>query len=69
VTEAAGASKLKIGLPVPDTDATVTVAVLKMSLNVFERHASVVADIHEDVKHTPRSPEPPRSSPAVAVCS
>jgi hypothetical protein len=69
VNEAAGASKLNTGLPVPDTDATVTIAVLKMSLNAFERHASVVADIHEDVKHTPRSPEPPRSSPAVAVCS
>jgi hypothetical protein len=69
VNEAAGASKLKIGWPVPDTAATVTLALPKMSPKAFERHASVVADIHEEVKHTPRSPEPPRSSAAVAVCS
>ena len=69
VNEAAGASKLKIGLPVPDTVATVTVAVLKMSPKAFDRHPKVVADVHDDVKQTPRSPRPPRSSPAVAVCS
>ena len=64
----AGASKLKIGLPVPDTEATVTLAAWKMSTTGFDMHASVVADVHDDVKHTPRSPSPPRSSPAVAVC-
>ena len=63
------ASKLKIGRPVPDTAATVTLAVPKMSPTTFDRHATVVADVHDDVKHTPRSPTPPRSSPAVAVCS
>jgi hypothetical protein len=61
------ASKLKIGLPVPDTEATVTLAAWKTSPNGFDRHASVVADVHDDVKHTPRSPTPPRSSAAVAV--
>jgi hypothetical protein len=69
VNDTAGASKLKTARPVPDTVATVTVVVPKMSPNGFERHASVVADVHDDVKHTPRSPPPPRSSPAVAVCS
>jgi hypothetical protein len=54
---------------VPDTNATVTLAALKRSANAFERQARDVADIHDDVKHTPRSPPPPRSSPAVAVCS
>jgi hypothetical protein len=65
--EAAGALKLNTGLPVPDTAPTVTVAALKMSPTGFDRHASVVAENHDDVKHTPRSPTPPRSSPAVAV--
>jgi hypothetical protein len=41
----------------------------KMSPNAFERHATVVADVHDEVKQTPRSPPPPRSSPAVALCS
>jgi hypothetical protein len=67
--ETSALSKLKIGCPVPDTSATVTLAALKMSPKAFERHASVVADVHDDVKHTPRSPSPPRSSPAVAVWS
>jgi len=67
--DATAESKVKIGFPVPDTDATVTVMLPKMSPNAFERHASVVADVHDDVKHTPRSRPPPRSSPAVAVCS
>jgi hypothetical protein len=67
--EATAVSKLKIGCPVPDTEATVTVADWKMSPNGFDRHASVVEDVHDDVKHTPRSPPPPCSSPALAVCS
>jgi len=61
--------KLKTGLPVPDTTATVTLAALKRSANAFDRHARVVADVHDDVRHTPKSPPPPCSSPAVAVCS
>jgi len=65
--EATAASKLKIGCPVPDTVATVTVVAPKMSPNGFDRHLRVVADDHDDVKHTPRSPPPPRSSPIVAV--
>jgi hypothetical protein len=68
-SEATAASKLNTGLPVPDAEATVTLADWKTSPNAFDRHASVVADVHDDVKHTPRSPLPPRSSPAVAVCS
>jgi len=63
------ASKLKMGCPVPETAPTVTLAEVKISANAFDRHASVVADSHDDVKHTPRSPPPPCSSPAVAVCS
>jgi hypothetical protein len=63
------ASKLNTGDPVPDTDATVTLILLNMSPNAFDTHATVVADVHDDVKHPPRSPTPPRSSPAVAVCS
>jgi hypothetical protein len=69
VLEVTVASKLKIGLPVPDTDAIVIVAELNMSANKLEWHCNAVADVHDDVKHTPRSPAPPRSSPAVAVCS
>jgi len=60
-------SKVKIGRPVPETVETVTVALPNMSPNGSERHASDVADSHDDVKHTPRSPLPPFSSPAVAV--
>ena len=67
--EAAATSKLKIGDPVPDTDATVTLAARNKSAAAFDRHASVVADVQDDVKHAPRSPPPPRSSPAVAVGS
>jgi len=62
-SEAAAASKLKTGRPVPDAAATVTLVKAKMSANAFDRHATVVADVHDDVKHTPRS------SPAVTVCS
>jgi hypothetical protein len=69
MSDATAASKLKIGRPVPETAATVALAALNMSPNALERHPSVVADVHDDVKHTPRSPRPPRSSPAVAVCS
>jgi hypothetical protein len=60
-------SKLKTGRLVLATVATVTVMLPKISARGFERHASVVADVHEDVRHEPRSPPPPRSSPAVAV--
>jgi len=56
-----------MGRPVPDTAATVTLAALKISPNGFDRHASVVADVHDDVKQTPRSPPPPHSSPAEAI--
>ena len=67
--DAVAESKLKIGLPVPETTAIVTLAAWKTSPTGFDRHASVVADVHDDVAHTPRSPTPPRSSAAVAVCS
>ena len=63
------ASKLKIGRPVPDTDPTVTLALPKMSPRLFDMQLTVVADVHDDVRHDPRSPPPPRDSPAVAVCS
>jgi hypothetical protein len=63
------ASKLKIGLPVPDTAATVTLTLPNTSAKGSERQDSAVTDVQDDVKHTPRSPLPPRSSPAVAVCS
>jgi hypothetical protein len=66
-TDARAASKLKIGCPVPDTAATVTIADWKRSANAFDRHASVVADVHDKVKQIPGSPLPPRSSPALAV--
>jgi hypothetical protein len=67
--EAAAASKLKTGRPVPDLEATVTLAAWNKSANAFDWHPNVVADVQDDVKQTPRSPAPPRSSPAVAVCS
>jgi len=68
-SDTTAASKLKIGRPVPDTAATVILKVLNKSRNAFERHATVVADVHEEVKNTPRSPWPPRPRAAVAVCS
>ena len=68
-SEAAAESKLKIGRPVPDTDPTVTLALPKMSPRLFDMQLTVVADIHDDVRHDPRSPPPPRDSPAVAVGS
>jgi hypothetical protein len=40
-----------------------------MSPKLFDMQLTVVADVHDDVKHTPRSPPPPSDSPAVAVCS
>jgi hypothetical protein len=55
-SDATAASKLKTGLPVPDTPATVTLARRKMSPNAFDKHANIVADVHDDVKHAPRSP-------------
>ena len=66
---AVGKSKLHTGMPVPATAPTVTTLHPKMSTTGFNKHATVVAELHDDVKHTPRSPPPPRSSPAVAVCS
>jgi hypothetical protein len=68
-SEATAASKLKIGRPVPDTAATVTLAARNRSPNAFDRQLSDVADTHDDEKHGPRSPPPPRSSPALAVGS
>ena len=67
--DATAASKLNTGDPVPATDATVTLTVFMKSPNAFDRHANVVADVQDDVKHTPRSPWPPRSRAAVAVRS
>jgi len=63
------ASKLKTGRPVPETDATVTAAPRKISANGFKWHVTADADVQDEVKQTPRSPPPPRSIPAVAVCS
>ena len=68
-SDADAASKVKIGDPVPDTDATVTLAALNKSANAFDRHVKVVADVQDEVRQTPRSPPPPLSSPNVAVCS
>ena len=42
--------------PVPETTATVTLTVFSKSPNAFGKHANVVADVHDDVKHAPRSP-------------
>jgi hypothetical protein len=58
-----------MGDPVPDTDATVTLVLLNMSPKTVDRHANAVADVQDDDRQLPRSPLPPRSSPAVAVCS
>jgi len=69
VSDTTAASKLKAGRPVPANDATVTLNSLNRSPKGFEVHATVVTEVHDEVKHTPRSPAPPRSSPAVAVCS
>jgi hypothetical protein len=68
-SDATAASKVKIGRPVPVTNTIVTLADRNKSANGFDRHASDVADIQDDVMHAPRSPPPPRSSPAVAVNS
>ena len=54
--DATAVSKLNTGDPVPATDATVTLTVFMKSPNAFDRHANVVADVHDDVKHAPRSP-------------
>ena len=67
IVDATAASKLRIGCPVPATLATVTAAALKMSENAFEWHARVVAEVHADVKHIPRSPPLPCSTAAVTV--
>ncbi len=66
-SEAAAASKLKIPRPVPHVDETVTVTELERSQSAFDWHVSIVAALHDDVKHTPRLPEPPFSSSTVAV--
>jgi len=68
-SDTTAASKLKIGFPVPDTAPTVTTATLKRSANAFDRHASDVPESHDEERHDPRSPPPPRSSPAVTVWS
>jgi hypothetical protein len=65
VNETTAASKLKTGLPVPAIDATVKLVIPNISENALDTHPTVVADVQEDVKHTPRSPEPP----AVMLCS
>ena len=62
-------SKLEISWPVPDTTATVTPATMRILLDSLDKHASVVADVHDDEKHTPTSPLPAPLSPTVAVCS
>jgi len=62
-------SKLKISWPVPDTTATVTLATMRIFLDSLDKHASVVADVHDDEKHNPTSPLPAPLSPTVAVCS
>jgi hypothetical protein len=49
-------SKLNTGNPVPETTATVTLTVFIKSPNAFDKHANLVADVHDDVKHAPRSP-------------
>jgi len=66
-SDTTAASKLYPVLPVPDTDATVTLAHLKRSPKAVERHTKVVEDVQDDVKHTPKSPLPPRSNADVAV--
>ena len=68
-SDVSAASKLKIGIPVPETAATVTPAARKMPPNGSDKHLTLVGFVHDDVKHTPRSPAPPCSSPADAVCS
>jgi len=68
-SDTTAASKLKIGFPVPDTAPTVTTADLKRSANAFDRHASDEPESHDEETHDPRSPPPPRSSPAVTVWS
>jgi hypothetical protein len=68
-SDTTAASKLKIGRAVAATPATVTLADLNKSPNAFDTQAIVVADVHYDVIHAPRSPAPPRSSPAVIVGS
>jgi hypothetical protein len=49
-------SKLNTGDMVPETTATVTLTVFMKPPNAFDKHANLVADVHDDVKHTPRSP-------------
>ena len=63
------ASKLKIGRPVPENDATVMLVRPKMSPNEFDTQVKVVAAVQDDVSQTPGSPALPCSSPAVSVCS
>jgi len=63
-SEITAVSKLKTGLPVPDTAATVNECNAKISVKSFDRQATVVADVHDDVKHRRLG-----SSPKVAVLS
>jgi hypothetical protein len=59
-SDAAAESKLKLGMLVPASDATVTLPLPKISKSAFDAQVKVVADVQDDVTHTPRS------SPAVA---
>jgi len=62
-SDATAESKLKIGRPVPAADATVTLPLPNISKSPLDTQPTVVAEVHDDVKHTPRS------SPALAVAS
>jgi hypothetical protein len=62
-SDATAESKLKIGCPVPTADATVTLPLPNISTSPLDTQPTVVAEVHDDVKHTPRS------SPALAVAS
>jgi hypothetical protein len=65
--DAIAASNENMTRPVPANAATVATTWPNTSANAFDLHLTVVAATHEDVRQLPRSPRPPRSSPAVAV--
>jgi hypothetical protein len=69
INDATEASKENTPRAVPATAPTLTDTCPKMSPTAFDKHATDVAELHDDVTHTLRSPPPPRSSAAVAVCS
>jgi hypothetical protein len=69
-SEATAGSKLKNPLAVPVTAPAVTDKLTKRSENPAVWHATVVADVHEDVRQSGRAATLPiRSSPTDAVCS